>query len=196
MNKTRKFFLDGGANDCHQDYDPKIINDQFEIHAFEPNPIFSSSFKDKNIKYYQYALWIKNEKRKFYLEPNTVGSSLLRVRAKRTGNEEPQEIEVECIDLADFIISKFKKKDVIILRLDIEGAEYSVLDHLIDTGAVDYINEFWIEFHPIKKNPPCIKKIESYFKKGNKLKHGNGLPLASSKRRGPTGEGANSGWGL
>jgi hypothetical protein len=55
--------------------------------------------------------------------------------------------EVDSIDLSDFIKNNFTPEDYIILKLDIEGAEYDVLYHLAQTGVLSYINELWGEWH-------------------------------------------------
>jgi len=39
------------------------------------------------------------------------------------------------------------KNDYIVLKMDIETSEYYVLPHLIETGALEYINEIYVEFH-------------------------------------------------
>jgi FkbM family methyltransferase len=178
----RKVFIDGGANACHQDYDKKIISEDFEIHAFEPNPIFASAFKKKPaIKYYQKSLWNKNEQKILYKGPHDNGfaDSITRSDFGKGG------INTECVDCSQFIYNNFNTKDQIILRLDIEGAEYAVMNHLIETGAADLINEFWIEFHiqpgfyengALKKHlaEQHLGKIKPYLKESNKLKDERG----------------------
>ena len=39
------------------------------------------------------------------------------------------------------------------MKIDIEGAEYPVIDHLLETGAHEYIDEWLVEFTGIKKTP-------------------------------------------
>ena len=54
---------------------------------------------------------------------------------------------VPCIDFSEFIINNFDKEDNIIVKMDIEGSEFDVLDRMIETGAIDYVNFISIEFH-------------------------------------------------
>ncbi|MGL5034009.1 MAG: hypothetical protein ACRC6M_09445, partial [Microcystaceae cyanobacterium] len=44
-------------------------------------------------------------------------------------------------------IIETEKPEKIIVKLDIEGAEFSVLDDLFSTPAVTEINELYVEFH-------------------------------------------------
>ena len=53
--------------------------------------------------------------------------------------------EVPCIDLAKFIMGL--PRPVALLKMDIEGAEVSVLNHLIDTGAIDRVKMAIVETH-------------------------------------------------
>ena len=90
------------------------------------------------------------------------------MKEKTTGNlDKVNPIEVECVDLDKWIKGNFNKTDFIVLKLDIEGAEYKVLPHMIKNGSIDYINHIFIEWHwnkiglskrnhdeLIKKTPP------------------------------------------
>lgn len=56
-------------------------------------------------------------------------------------------IKVESVDLAEIINNVAKTGALIDLKLDIEGAEYIVIDRLIKSGAVQHISTFFCEFH-------------------------------------------------
>lgn len=56
-------------------------------------------------------------------------------------------IEVTCIDFAKWITDNLNKDDNVVCKIDIEGSEYIVLPHLIETGAIQYIKEIIIEWH-------------------------------------------------
>ena len=60
--------------------------------------------------------------------------------------------KVQALDLSAWILQNFSEKDEIILKMDIEGSEYSVLEKMIDDSSIDFINQLWIEFHPKKSN--------------------------------------------
>lgn len=55
--------------------------------------------------------------------------------------------KVECFNFSDFIIKNFNKEDFIVVKLDIEGAEYPVLEKMIKDNTLSYINVMYIEWH-------------------------------------------------
>lgn len=59
--------------------------------------------------------------------------------------------EIEMIDLSRFIKTNFTLNDYIVLKLDIEGAEYDILEKMLDDGTINYINELYVEFHAFSK---------------------------------------------
>lgn len=55
------------------------------------------------------------------------------------------EVRVPCIDLARFI--RELPEDEIVLKLDAEGAEYELLEHLLETGEIKRVSRLLIEWH-------------------------------------------------
>lgn len=53
---------------------------------------------------------------------------------------------VPCIDLAAFI--EEMPEGPVILKIDAEGAEYELLEHLIDTGSINRLTRLLVEWHP------------------------------------------------
>ena len=54
--------------------------------------------------------------------------------------------EIPAMNFSEFLARNFRPEDTIVVRCDIEGAEYEVLKSLIVTGIarlVDYINIEW-----------------------------------------------------
>jgi FkbM family methyltransferase len=56
-----------------------------------------------------------------------------------------KKVEVECLDLSEFIRSLGSR--VRLLKIDIEGSELAVLNHLIDTGTIELIDLALVETH-------------------------------------------------
>lgn len=54
---------------------------------------------------------------------------------------------VPIIKLSRWIRESFTKEDFIYIKMDIEGMEFLLLDDLIKTGCLDFINEMDIEWH-------------------------------------------------
>ena len=54
---------------------------------------------------------------------------------------------VPVIDLSKWIIENFSKNDYIYVKMDIEGMEFLLIQALIESGALDYIDEMDVEWH-------------------------------------------------
>jgi len=54
---------------------------------------------------------------------------------------------VKVLDFSAFILDNFSKNDTIVLKIDIEGKEYDLLDKMMQDGSIDYINEIYCEWH-------------------------------------------------
>ena len=147
----KKIFIDCGANNgCSIDLFLKKYpkSNEFEIHSFEPNPKFSKSF-DKyggNVTLHKNVVFTQNVTIDFYLGRDL--SSSIR-KDKITGiNYKNVPIKVDAIDLSEFIKNNFNIQDYIVLKMDIEGAEYDVLPHLINEGIFDgWVDEIFGEWH-------------------------------------------------
>lgn len=153
----RKVFIDGGAHagesvSFYLDKNP-ILKDS-TVYFFEPNPQYASVLQgmenNKNYKiiYRPEALWNKNETLSFYIAKDQwgdVGSTILADKKEKLELDRP--LKVKAIDFAEFLKTNFSDKDYLIVKLDIEGAEYKVIEHLIDTQAINLIDELWVEWH-------------------------------------------------
>ena len=67
---------------------------------------------------------------------------------------------MRCIDLARFI-KKFPTAEEIILKLDCEGSEYDLLEHLMATGVDERLSLAWVEWHPRPNSEERRASIES-----------------------------------
>jgi FkbM family methyltransferase len=125
------------------------------VHAFEPNPyayrLLAKRFAgNPHVHCYQKGVTDQDGTLKLYLhqlsaqEPVkwSTGSSLLAEKGNVNQNDF---VEVEVIDLAHFIESLHAK--VKVLKLDVEGVEYRIVDHLIETGVIHEIEHILIEAH-------------------------------------------------
>lgn len=65
------------------------------------------------------------------------------------------------VDVAQYIMSNYTKEDFVALKLDIEGGEWTLIPHLIRTGAMDFVDELFLECHPID--------FDDYTKEPNRL---------------------------
>lgn len=139
------------------------------VYAFEPNPITFKHLQKRfentpTVTCLNQGVLDKNSQLPFYFhqdidlsrENNPLvaanGSSLLAF--KRNVNKE-NFVEVEVIDLAAFIEQLPQR--VKLLKIDVEGVEYEILNRLIDTKVYKQIDQILVETHE-KKIPELRPK--------------------------------------
>ena len=86
--------------------------------------------------------------------------------------------EVSCFDFSKFIQENFSKEDNIIIKMDIEGSEYDVLEKMIEDGTIEFVNHLAVEWHArffTNKEETQIREEKLI----EKLKTYNGLVLES-----------------
>lgn len=72
-----------------------------------------------------------------------------------------------CIDFAHFLTEHFSPADEVVLKIDIEGKEYDLLDHLVNTGSINLIDKIFCEWHDQKipslrpRHQPLVKRLQS-----------------------------------
>jgi FkbM family methyltransferase len=165
-------FIDCGAH-CgesilrakhHFGIDTKVI-------SFEPIPYFAKEISkiwkdDDSVDVVNAAVWIEEGTTNFQIaSSNTDGSSLFKL----PDSEGDLKIVVNTFDFSNFL-KQFEKKDFkLVVKLDIEGAEYHVLHKMIEDGTINYIDELWGEWHELKTDEQREYKEEifSYLKENN-----------------------------
>ena len=186
-----KVFLDCGTNlgQGLKEFHSKlnlINNPEWKIYCFEPNPSINLQKlfpQAANITYLQKAVWIENTLLEFRMQGkstenlNGLGSKLEVVDKKyNPGNCMFKIEQVQSIDLSEFILQLVKEDSnvEITIKMDIEGAEFEVLQHLIDSNTLKQVKEIYCECHgrfrfPLEdqKKPEIKKEIQNI---ENKLK--------------------------
>ena len=133
---------------------------RWQVYAVEANSVFDKDLiemKDKLSKQHQVYLynstvaWTYDGFIDFYLDTvnskyNFWGSSVLEnhpdvIRSGKTKKTMP------CIDVAR-ILKNYTLEDFVFLKMDIEGAEYNLLLHLILTNTIELVDYIAIEYHP------------------------------------------------
>jgi len=162
----RKVFIDGGANigqsiEAFCNHYPNA--EEFEIHSFEasqddmnilkPLNRVANEFRDKTrgVKVYNKAIWIHDGTVDFYDSGDESSSIVFRkARMAKIKNNSLIKREVDCVDIGNWIKNNFTKEDHIVLKLDIEGGEYSVIPKMFKDGALEYVDKLFCEIHGLK----------------------------------------------
>lgn len=156
----RRIFVDCGANTCTilRSFVKELPD--FEFFAFEAQPELkaegekvATELANTKIRFADKAVWTRNEQVDFYLAtqwgPNYKGGSTLMsgntMNNSAISYETP--VRVDAFDFSEWLAENFCQEDYVIVKMDIEGAEYDVLEKVIQDGNLPIIDELIIEFH-------------------------------------------------
>jgi FkbM family methyltransferase len=158
--KPRRVFVDCGSNTC------KVLEERVksgleaEFFAFEPQPelvacvdAVRSRHPGVPIRFFPKAVWVEEGTLDFYLAtewgPNhRGGSTLLEGHVKNAAKVDySHPVAVECVDFSRWLRRNFSRWDHLVVKMDIEGAEYPVLEKMIADGTIDFVDELIVEFH-------------------------------------------------
>lgn len=119
--------------------------DEFEVYGFECLPDNLSALSGTDYTLIRAAAWTENGHIRFH--PGKLdGSSIYGT--KKTGRVRPDRyIEVPCVDFAQFLSARFTKEDYLVVKMNIEGAEYGIIEHLHDLGMTDWIDKWYVCWH-------------------------------------------------
>tara|TARA_R110002110_G_scaffold47095_2_gene141624 strand:+ start:1571 stop:2230 length:660 start_codon:yes stop_codon:yes gene_type:complete len=152
----RRIFIDGGAHKATsvQNFKTNYPDaEKYEIFSFEGNSGFRKHFDEHpDVKLEVALVWTKDGEQTFFNAQNE-SSSVYKAKAGVA-----KKVTVKSIDLDNYIKQNFDKQDEIILKLDIEGAEYEVLEHMIKNGSIEYVNKLFIEWHCAKVQEISVKR--------------------------------------
>jgi FkbM family methyltransferase len=153
----KKIFIDGGARigeSIEYLLDKRKDLEGCDVYFFECNSDHIKTLeeiKNTNQKYNfevkEEAIWIEDGNMPFYISIDMwgdLGCTLDNSKTEKLDLENPR--IVKTIDISKFL-DNFSDDDYIILKLDIEGSEYEVVSHLIETGKINKLKEIFIEWH-------------------------------------------------
>ena len=179
----RKIFIDGGANKGQStksfierysefNFDDTWSSEDWEIYMIEPQTGCSelinetkSKYDKHNIDFLLNAIWINNDD--IQISSNAKCTESASVVYKKWKNQ-----SVKGLHLSEWIRTNFDKDDYIILKMDVEGAEYEVLEKMIDEDTINYVDKLYVEFHGMRvfKTREDTKKLRTEIR-------GRGIPV-------------------
>ena len=156
-SEKKNVFLDLGTHGCqglHQfSHSILPIDRSWEVHTFEPN---SSLHPVKCIEQFGFdvtthlkAVWVKNGTSIFkqYGDDGTSQGSLLEeTNGDKEYHDYHSSIEVETIDFYEFV-KTFKTHQEIYIKMDVEWAEYQIIEDMLLRGWPQNIKHIWIGWH-------------------------------------------------
>jgi len=154
----RKIFLDCGANEGESVKRFRHLypdHNEYEIYCFEPHKKSTVHLKPP-IKIIHKAVWVKDGTIDFFpAGVSPAGSTLLK--DKTTWNVSQTPIKIESVDLSRWIATEFTIDDFIVMKMNIEGAEYRVLRNMLSDGTLAMIDKLYVSWH-FRKIPSISKK--------------------------------------
>ena len=153
LNITKmKIFIDIGAYDgmsaeFFRKYHPQ--QKEYQIFSFECDRRNLEILRDKayelKIHLVEKAAWHSDGTMKYFHGKDDGGSMF---STKNTGGIDPERYyQVETVDIGRFIQRHCKQTDYIILKLNAEGAEYSIIPHLKKLNLIPWINTWFVQWH-------------------------------------------------
>jgi FkbM family methyltransferase len=122
----------------------KIMEDKFNcyIYSFEPIKLFHDVCVDKfknNSKIKVYKAGLSNENKKVDFTIGGEASSMF-------SDEDRPEIDVDLIKIDDFLEQE-KIQKVNVLKMNIEGGEYDLLEYMIKNNLTEKFENIQVQFH-------------------------------------------------
>jgi FkbM family methyltransferase len=186
----KKIFIDCGTHlfqgfcDFVEKYN---IDKTWECYSFEANPnTFEMSQENYitlindwnlNLKHYNKAVSHKDTKIKVNCSKDSLGyvsqgSNTLTnppnydKQWKNSFEYSSEEVYVDAIDFSKFLKEVCSPNDFVLVKMDIEGSEFDVIESLIQTETYKLIDKFYCEFHERFFEPQKdYEEKKEYFKK-------------------------------
>lgn len=167
INSSSVIFSLGIANDIR--FDKGLINSfACNIHAFDPTPEWidwiAAQHTPPEFHFYPFAIGRTDGTMLIPRHAHKNGTSLASVPPRNYPNEDEGTIEVPVKKITT-IMSELGLESIDILKMDIEAAEYEVIDDLLDSGVPVY--QLLVEFHhrfktvPIEKTKTVLQKLSA-----------------------------------
>jgi FkbM family methyltransferase len=125
----------------------------FDVHDFSDKyPANVRAFFSGGFDFFAKAVWLHDR--------GVEVKGLRMSHVKERGKADPQDAAlikgrpdprpswtIDSVDLAAWLRARYTLADFVVLKMDIEGGEWEVLAHLIETGAIALVDELMLECH-------------------------------------------------
>ena len=150
--QKRKLFIDCGGYDGCSVLKFLLAFPEYDAVTFEPNPDLWRYYDELPTTLVRKAAYIRDGHVSFRLDPvDGDGSTLVEGKTVdfhgQVPNEECPIIDVPCIDLSAYVARMAQVYDRIALKLDVEGAEYEILEKMLVDHTLSDVGQLFCEFH-------------------------------------------------
>eukprot|EP00249_Psilotum_nudum_P021466 c28114_g1_i1 orf=717-2408(+) len=145
---AKRFYVDVGAGDFDSSigswfmkHYPKAST-EFNIFAIEPNRSLEASYTHhSDVEFLPYLAWIKNEsvtlQTSWALDSPSVSRASL----------EESTVKVQGLDFSEWLKRTVSVDNFVVVKMDVGGFEFELLQQLFETGAICLIDELFLECH-------------------------------------------------
>lgn len=173
-----KIFLDGGTHlggGLKAISKKEGINKSWKVYSWEANPYtYNKNLQNKEKKYNKFDIQFFNKALSTYdgyievmiqqqLSKHTKeivntgqGTTILPIddfkNPAAKSDQIIEKIKTPCIDFSLWIEHNTTAQDEIIIKLDIEGAEYNVLEKILESNYLKRIKKIYVEWHSYALN--------------------------------------------
>lgn len=126
----------------------------YRLYAFECNPSLSHVNYGDNVTTIRKAIWTHDGEVELFVNHKGADMTPTRIeghsvyKEKRTGRlDKDHPIKVPCIDFSAWLQRTFTPEDYVVVKMNIEGAEYDVLEKCVADGSTALIDELHIQWH-------------------------------------------------
>lgn len=157
---SESLFLDLGAGSGEEI--AECLENGICVHSFEPNPFLFKRLKNlynetPNLTLHHAAAWNKNGNRKLFAKNsfNEINGGCTLFGTK-TNVSKKKFVRVETIDIGEYILGL--GRDVDLLKIDVEAAEYVIIERVIESGAIEKVKNIYCEDHSRKMSDKSWRK--------------------------------------
>ncbi len=146
LDKNSVVFDVGGyegswASDIYQKFESNIF-------IFEPVPDFANDIKtrfcnNKKVQVLAYGLSDKNEKLSISLGGDNSSFYI---------NSKSKVVSAEICEFSDELLTSLGVKQIDLMKINIEGGEYDLLEHMIKNNTIKLVKNIQIQFHNFVPN--------------------------------------------
>jgi FkbM family methyltransferase len=143
---TVNSFLSGNGPAAHVLAGAKEI----EVYAFEPVDYrekweeVKRRYPNVKIEFFNVAVGVESKTAKLSIHANPDAHTVV---PDNWNFSETSTIEVPQIDIVEWLFDNVLWSDTIVLKIDIEGSEYEILEKLIEANYLRDVDELYVEFH-------------------------------------------------
>ncbi|MHC4526260.1 MAG: FkbM family methyltransferase [Planctomycetota bacterium] len=170
----RKVFIDLGGHvgeTVRRFYKEVDDANRYEIHTFEPHPESMKKMKLTcgelmNVVFHQAVVSAVTRFREMWMGSVNDADGSTIVKGKTTGGVDyANTINVKSISLASFIKDELKLDGAyVILKMNIEGAEYEIMQHILDKNLMPIFDQIYVQTHKHKIQGGAYDELEQKFR--------------------------------